>query len=410
MKQTVEKLAQDAGVEVDDALLILWDAGIETVEQPTDVVPKRVVSRAKRAFGMASRRKLASIDYWYRIFGLDKTTFENLLKELEIDVAAKNKRLSKKMISRLRSEARNRGRESVSEDPKGKQKSEKLARVKLSDQPLIWQDIGYRPEQIRSIKVDEICAIHEALVKDFEKANDPIDPPGLRSQHLLASALSRQTTSIDGIKKYPTVEMAGSALLHSLVHNHPFHNGNKRTGLVALIVFLDENGFKLTCDEDELFRFVLQVAKHGLLPNNQISDRDDREVMEISEWIQRNSRRIEQGNRPIQWRKLKRILANYGCEITFATVGNRINLTRTAYNTGFFGRQKKINLRTQVAYTDDGRDADRSVVAKIRQDLQLDDMHGIDSRDFYEERSSDSLIAEDFILKYRKTLRQLSKL
>ena len=377
---TVKELAEDAGVGVEDALLTLWDEGFDAVEKPEDVVPKRVAGRARRVLGIPSRRELGSKEHWYRILGIDREAFEALLLELGVRVPSGNARLSKKAISRLKAETRTRGLEPIRE----KQKREKAIQERenqknrrtsadLDRQPFKWEEVGSRLEQMGLLSPEELCAIHEALVSDFVKANDPIDPPGLRSEHLLASAIHRQATSIGGTAKYPTVEMAGAALLHSLVHNHPFHNGNKRTGLVALIVFLDRNGFKLTCDEDDLFRFVLQVAKHGLLKDNGVPDRDDREVLAISKWLRANSRRIEQGNRPVQWRKLKQILANFGCEIKHANVGNKVNITRKVPlgERGLFRREKRTTLQTQVAYTDDGRDADRGVLQKIRQDGPL---------------------------------------
>src|SRR5258708_1626270 len=74
-----------------------------------------------------------------------------------------------------------------------------------------------------------VLVIHNQLVRDFAESGDPIDPPGIRDRgELLESALSRPQTSIGTTLKYPTIEMAAAALLHALVHNHPFHNGNKR--------------------------------------------------------------------------------------------------------------------------------------------------------------------------------------
>jgi hypothetical protein len=64
-------------------------------------------------------------------------------------------------------------------------------------------------------------------------------------------------------------------------------------------------------------------------------------------------------------------------------------------------------LRTQVAYTDDGRDADVSVIKKIRTDLELDDEHGIDSKVFYYQDPPDP---KYFITKYRKILKRLARM
>ena len=107
--------------------------------------------------------------------------------------------------------------------------------------------------------------------------------------------MSRPQTALGGHLKYETVELAGAALLHSLVHNHPFHNGNKRTAIVALIVFLDENRCYLTCNEAELFRFVLLVARHAIAEPKD-SWLADREVIAAAQWLRGNSRAVDTGN------------------------------------------------------------------------------------------------------------------
>ncbi|MCC5830928.1 MAG: type II toxin-antitoxin system death-on-curing family toxin [Phycisphaeraceae bacterium] len=55
-------------------------------------------------------------------------------------------------------------------------------------------------------------------------------------------------------------EMAAAYLFH-LIQNHPFIDGNKRTGTVAALVFLAMNDVAIEVDEDELAHFVLGVAR-----------------------------------------------------------------------------------------------------------------------------------------------------
>ena len=407
--QTVENLAVEAGLEVDEALLILWDGEVKGVEQPNDVIPQRLVSRARRVLGLGTRRELASLAHWQGALGLEKGEFERLLTELGIPVQTK-KSLPKKMIVRLQVEVQGRRLyHTAKEDAWAEERATGSESEPASKplEPLKWESIGHTREEMQVLSMDDLRAIHDTLVADFARADDPIEPPGVRSESLLGSALHRQTTSIGNTRKYPTIEMTGAALLHSLILNHPFHNGNKRTALVALLVFLEKNGVMVTCNENELFRYVLLVAKHKLVSNTRAVDLPDREVLEIADWIRKNSRLVEAGNRPVQWRKLRKILANYGCELGWANVGNRMNITRKSHDVGLLGKRKTITLSTQVAYSDEGRDADRTVVAKIRQDLRLDDEHGIDSRDFYEEKQNS---VDDFIVTYRQILRRLSKL
>ncbi len=382
---------------------MLWDQGFEYIHGPGDLIRRGDINRAKRLLGLATRRELASPDYWQRVLSIEPNEFDALLAELGVRELPVGGRLPKKAIHRLGAEARRRG----SSPYAGVAADVELPSTPASSEsPLEWEEIGHtRP--LRFISDEQVAAIHFALVEDFLTYSDPIEPAGIRSTNLLASALYRPHTAIDGVLKYPTVEMAGAALLHSMVLDHPFHNGNKRTGVVALLVFLDENGFMLMCDEDELFRLVIQLAQHVLVagPRHELADR---EALAIARWLKSNSRLVETGDRPLPWRRLTRILTQYNCDLSFPPGGGRVNISRTVeQRSRFLGRPKTRDLRTQLHYVDDNRDVDQRLLHKLRHDLELDEAHGIDSRAFYDHAPASP---GEFIVKYRKTLRRLARL
>ena len=399
---TVQHLAAEAGVEVDDALVRLWDAGIEYVNGPRDLLTRRDVKRGRRVLDLPTRRELASPDYWKHHLGLSKAELDDLLANLGTRDLSRPRHLPSKVIKKLMGEAR--GGDLSPSGAAGKQ-------VPESEKPppaaLTWETVGHERD-LQWLSEDQVAEIHFALVEDFLRDSDPIDPPGVRSKTLLGSAVFRPCTSIGDVLKYPTVEMAAAALLHALVHDHPFHNGNKRTALVAMLVCLDENGMMLTCDEDPLFKMVLRLAQHALVkgPRNELPDR---ETLEVAKWIRQNSRLAKRGNRPISWRNLRGILSQYGCEFSKPNVGNRVNITRTVTDppAGRLGRSRSRLLGTQTHYSDEGRDVEPNTVNKIRRDLELDDHHGIDTRAFYDNAVAST---SHFIVKYRKTLRRLSHL
>jgi len=395
---SVADLAKEAGIDLDEALISLWDAGFERLNDPTDRLGRGDANRARRALGLATRRELASAEFWMETLSLSRDQLEKLLDDLGIASPFEGQRLRAKAIHRLRAERKRRtgtlrlavDRETIPAEGRG---------------TLEWEVIGHT-QKIEYLRVSEVSAIHEALVTDFASSQDPIEPPGVRSTALLDSAVHRPYTGIGDILKYPTVEMAASALLHGLVHDHPFHNGNKRTALVAMLVFLDDNGLILTCDESALFKIVLQLAQHAVTqgPQNELADR---EVLEVARWIKVNSRVIEKGDRALSWRRLKQILASYQCSLSRPNVGNRINIERTVTEYGWFGRAKPRVLRTQTHYGDDGREVDKTAINRLRRELWLDDEHGIDSAAFYDDAAA---ATSDFIVRYRKTLRRLARL
>ncbi|WP_172201041.1 type II toxin-antitoxin system death-on-curing family toxin [Saccharibacillus qingshengii] len=136
---------------------------------------------------------------------------------------------------------------------------------------------------------DSVLKIHYELVDMFVKEEDPIEPPGLRAQGgegLLEMAVSRPHTGLGGVDKYSTYETKVGALFHSLIQNHAFNNGNKRTALVSLLVTLDLNGRRIEISDDEVFDFVVAVAAHT---SPYDSSNVDKVVEEIATWIRRNS-------------------------------------------------------------------------------------------------------------------------
>lgn len=85
--------------------------------------------------------------------------------------------------------------------------------------------------------------------------------PALRERGLLESAVARPQMSVFGQDAYPTLVEKAAALLHSLVLNHPFVDGNKRTATLAMILFLNWNGRIETWTEDAAFEFIIAVAE-----------------------------------------------------------------------------------------------------------------------------------------------------
>jgi death-on-curing protein len=63
----------------------------------------------------------------------------------------------------------------------------------------------------------------------------------------------------------------GAAYLFHIMQNHPFIDGNKRTGTVAAIVFLSLNGIELEADETQLEKLVIDVAK-GKVGKNTVAN------------------------------------------------------------------------------------------------------------------------------------------
>lgn len=84
--------------------------------------------------------------------------------------------------------------------------------------------------------------------------------PGVRDLAALESALAQPRITFEGRDLYPTVIEKASALMFSLVENHGFVDGNKRTGHAAGEVFLLLNGYELEANVEEQECVMLELA------------------------------------------------------------------------------------------------------------------------------------------------------
>jgi len=104
------------------------------------------------------------------------------------------------------------------------------------------------------LSVDQVLALHSFQFKRYGGA------AGLRDQGALEGAVARPQITFGGEDLYPDVAAKAAALMHSLVKNHPFVDGNKRVGAYAALLFLHVNGFESLIAPAELTRVTLAVA------------------------------------------------------------------------------------------------------------------------------------------------------
>ena len=83
---------------------------------------------------------------------------------------------------------------------------------------------------------------------------------GVRDEGLLESALESAYASFGGQDFYPTKEEKGARLGYALISNHAFVDGNKRIGVYVMLAFLEMNGIRIHCTDEELVRVGLSVA------------------------------------------------------------------------------------------------------------------------------------------------------
>jgi death on curing protein len=86
---------------------------------------------------------------------------------------------------------------------------------------------------------------------------------GLRDDGLLKSALARPQQHVAYAESPDIVNMA-AAYTWGIVHNHPFVDGNKRTGFVVGVLFLELNGYRFSAREEDAAQVILELARGNL--------------------------------------------------------------------------------------------------------------------------------------------------
>ena len=124
------------------------------------------------------------------------------------------------------------------------------------------------------LTLEQILAIHYDQIGRYGGSH------GIRDLPLLESAVERPQASFMGEDLYPNIFTKAAALMHSMVLNHPFLDGNKRTATVTASAFLHFNGFDVKVSQQELIEISLNVE----------SKKWDQEI--LAKWLEDHCQKI----------------------------------------------------------------------------------------------------------------------
>ena len=122
------------------------------------------------------------------------------------------------------------------------------------------------------LTAEQVLFVHYRLLSETSGEH------GVRDVGLLESAVARPKATFDRQELYKDIFEKAAALMESLINNHPFVDGNKRTGIACTVLFLKQNGILFSAKNRELETFTLRVASSKIgLP-------------EIANWLKNHSR------------------------------------------------------------------------------------------------------------------------
>lgn len=123
---------------------------------------------------------------------------------------------------------------------------------------------------MRQISLEDILFLHYMIIEDFGGMH------GIRDEKRLASTVKAPFQHVFGKDLYPTEFDKAALYIKSIVADHPFVDGNKRTAITVAGIFLVNNGHVLTVSPIELADYAVSVATKN--PS----------VAEISAWLKAN--------------------------------------------------------------------------------------------------------------------------
>ena len=243
---------------------------------------------------------------------------------------------------------------------------------------------------LATLNADDVVRIHYALVEEFASSDNPIDPPGVKSQSLLESAVGRQHTSLGNTIKYPDPYSNAATLAYGICCDHAFHNGNKRTSLVSLLVHLYKNRLSLAgVKERDLYNLVLAIAKHEVYRPSKARSRipgrpaTEDEIAGIADWIKDSAIPVKRGEYILTYRELRKILRHFGYELE-TPKGNSIDIVQVETRRDLLRRERVVRTRiANIDYPGEGETVAVRHLKYIRRRLKLSAEDGVDSDTFY---------------------------
>src|SRR5438552_1537245 len=119
--------------------------------------------------------------------------------------------------------------------------------------------------QPRFLSLARVLQIHRSSIEKYG------GEPTVRDMGLLESAIAQPRAGFAGEYLHEDLAAMAAAYLYHLVSNHPFVDGNKRTGALAAYVFLQINRIDFKAPEGEYEEVVLKVAR-GEISKAEVTD------------------------------------------------------------------------------------------------------------------------------------------
>lgn len=247
----------------------------------------------------------------------------------------------------------------------------------------------------------DVLRAHFLIVDYFYGKESGLGGIGPRDVNLLHSAIYRQFVSFGGVPKWNSPFEKAATLVVGVVTDHPFHDANKRTGLLLLLLSLRNQNRVPIVGQIELEDFAVEIADHKLSRYPRYRDlqrtHQEPDVAFVADYLRRKSRKVDKQSFTVTFRELDHILKRFGYKLDNPS-GNYIDLVRVEERRKLFGWGKKEQVGVKVAqvgFPGWKNQVTQAAISTIRKAANLTAEDGFDSQTFFQGADPvQSLIAE----------------
>lgn len=244
------------------------------------------------------------------------------------------------------------------------------------------------------------------IVSDYFISEGDMVLYGVKSFDLLSSAVSRQDVEFGGIQKWQDEYHKMATLLYGITKNHAFEDGNKRTALLSLLLFINKNDLQVTYKQNVIENLIVRIAANALEEYENYKyykQKDDPEVNFIADKIKKYTRKTNRKIYTITYAEFNRRLRQFGVWLDNPNK-NYINVYRNKQIFKLFRYTKcKTERVLQIGFPGWKKQVNPKAIRSVLQATGLTVDNGVDSEVFF--RDADP--AYELIREYRKLLARL---
>lgn len=244
----------------------------------------------------------------------------------------------------------------------------------------------------------EVLKAHYIVSDYFVSEGDQI-LYGVKSYNLLSSAVSRQEVEFAGIQKWNDSYHKMATLLYGITKNHAFEDGNKRTALLSLLLYIDKSGLQVTHKQSVLETLIVRIAANKLneYANYKYYEQiEDSEVNFIADRIKKYTRKTNHKVYTITYAEFNRRLKQFGVWLDNPSK-NHINVYRNRQKVKFFIFKTIEEERIlQIGFPGWKNQVNPKAIRSVLQAADLTPENGVDSEVFFKDAEPAYKLISDF--------------